>query len=105
MPPRKPTAASAKEPPDATPYNAGLKLAALRAAPGVTAASTTPAVAIATAAPRASVRCSPRITTPNIATWTASVLLNAVATENERACIAASSSAVPAICATAPPAV
>ena len=42
---------------------------------------------------------------PKIATWTASVLLNAVATENERACIAASSSAVPAICATAPPAV
>jgi hypothetical protein len=69
--------------------------------PGFAATSTTPAVTTTIAAAPASVRCSPSSTTPKIATCTASVLLNAVATENDRACIAASSSAVPAICAIA----
>ena len=42
---------------------------------------------------------------PKIATCTASVFVNAVATENDRSRMAASNSAVPKICATAPAAV
>ncbi len=102
MPPRKPTAASAKSPPDATPNSVGLALRALQSVPGFAATMITPAVAIAIAATRALVSASPRNTNPNTATCTASVFVNAVATENARARIAASSSAVAKICARAP---
>ena len=70
--------------------------------PGLYDMTRTPAVAMTIAIIIGRLTASPRNISPKIATWIGSVLMYATTTTNERPPIAASISAVAAICASAP---
>src|SRR5690606_27909499 len=105
MPPRKPTAARANIAPEAIPNAADCQesvAATLRCGQDI---MTTPTVAMRMAVTRPSESWSQRNASPQTATCTGSVLDRVIVTTNDRSRMAASSKAVPQICAIADDAV
>lgn len=102
--PRKPTAAIAKSPPEATPYTAAFERHAAPSAffASLAESSTTPSVATRIATADHTVTASPSSATAKIATCSTSVLEYAEATAKLVRSIAPSSAAVPKIWPIAP---